>query len=218
MRRSTSWIVLILWLGSVSQGVAQDAPADYPQWRGRDREGSASAFATPKSWPERLTRHWKVEVGEGYATPIVVGDRVYMLARRGGREVLTALDAESAKVIWETGYPAPHKIAAGAAAHGQGPKATPLFHEFFALDVGTGKVLWLGPPREAENTAVAKAGDLLFLLNDDGELVVARSNPARLDVIRRYMVADSATWAQPAISGRRLFIKDVSALALWTLD
>jgi len=31
------------------------------------------------------------------------------------------------------------------------------------------------------------------------------------------MVADSATWAQPAISGDRLFIKDVNTLALWTV-
>ena len=38
------------------------------------------------------------------------------------------------------------------------------------------------------------------------------------DVIRRYTVAQSATWTQPTISGNRLYIKDVSTLALWTLD
>ena len=36
--------------------------------------------------------------------------------------------------------------------------------------------------------------------------------------MRRYRVADSATWAQPAVSGNRLFVKDVESLALWTLD
>jgi hypothetical protein len=34
----------------------------------------------------------------------------------------------------------------------------------------------------------------------------------------RYEVATSATWAQPAISGPRFFIKDVTSIALWTLD
>ena len=29
-------------------------------------------------------------------------------------------------------------------------------------------------------------------------------------------VADSATWAQPTISGNRVFVKDVTSLALWT--
>jgi outer membrane protein assembly factor BamB len=90
--------------------------------------------------------------------------------------------------------------------------------QLFALNARTGKVLWLGPPREATNSAVVKAGDILFFLNDDGELIVARSNPEKLDVIRRYTVAESATWAQPTISGRRLFVKDLSALALWTVD
>ena len=36
--------------------------------------------------------------------------------------------------------------------------------------------------------------------------------------LRRYTVADSVTWAQPAISGNRFFVKDVSSLALWTMD
>jgi outer membrane protein assembly factor BamB len=89
--------------------------------------------------------------------------------------------------------------------------------QFFALDARTGKVLWLGQPREATNTAVVKAGDLLFLLNDDAELIVARSSLKGFEPVKRYTVADSATWAQPAISGNRIFVKDVSSLALWTL-
>ena len=28
----------------------------------------------------------------------------------------------------------------------------------------------------------------------------------------------SSTWAQPAIAGDRFYVKDVSTLALWTLD
>ena len=56
-----------------SIALCQNLPTDYPQWRGKARDGSASAFSKPKSWPEKLTRRWKIEVGEGYATPIVVG-------------------------------------------------------------------------------------------------------------------------------------------------
>jgi outer membrane protein assembly factor BamB len=90
--------------------------------------------------------------------------------------------------------------------------------QFFALDAGSGKVLWLGPPRQATNTAVVKAGDLLFLLNDDGELIVAKSSRAAFEPLKRYTVADSATWAQPAISGNRVFVKDVSSLTSWTVN
>lgn len=90
--------------------------------------------------------------------------------------------------------------------------------QFFALDAQTGKTLWLGQPREATNTAVVKAGGLLFLLNDDAEFIVARASRNGFEPIVRYTVADSATWAQPAISGNRIFVKDVTSLTLWTID
>ena len=90
--------------------------------------------------------------------------------------------------------------------------------QFFALDAKTGKVLWLGKPREAANTAVVKAGDLLFFLNDNADLIVARASRTAFEPLKRYSVAGSATWAQPAISGNRVFVKDVSSLALWTLN
>ena len=34
----------------------------------------------------------------------------------------------------------------------------------------------------------------------------------------RYEVANSQTWAQPALSTNRLFVKDVASLTLWTFD
>jgi len=86
--------------------------------------------------------------------------------------------------------------------------------QFFALDVKTGKTLWLGEAREATNVAITKAGGLLFLLNDSGELIVARSSRTKFEPLKRYTVADSATWAQPTISGNRVFVKDAFSLAL----
>lgn len=71
--------------------------------------------------------------------------------------------------------------------------------------------------REATNTAILKSGDLLLLLNDDAELLVARANPKGFELVKRYTVAKSATWARPTISGNRIFIKDASSLTLWTI-
>jgi len=90
--------------------------------------------------------------------------------------------------------------------------------QFFALDAKTGKTLWTGAPRQGSNAAVLHAGDVLFLLKDNGELVVARANAARFDPLQTYTVAESATWAQPTVSGNRLFVKDVSSLTLWSLN
>jgi hypothetical protein len=90
--------------------------------------------------------------------------------------------------------------------------------QMFALDPATGKVLWTGSPREATNSALVKAGDLLVMLHDDGQLVVARPSRTGLDRLRTYTVADSATWAQPTLSGNGILVKDVSTLTRWTLQ
>jgi outer membrane protein assembly factor BamB len=90
--------------------------------------------------------------------------------------------------------------------------------EYFALDLDTGKVLWKSEPRQAENAAIVRAGDIIFSLEHDGELVVLRHNRAKFEPLKRYKVAATETWAQPTISGNRLFVKDVSSLTLWTLN
>ena len=75
------------------------------------------------------------------------------------------------------------------------------------------------PLGRGHNAAIMKSGDLLFVLEDDGELVVGSgANPAGFSPTRRYKVAEQATWAAPAISGNRVFVKDLTTLALWTLN
>ena len=90
--------------------------------------------------------------------------------------------------------------------------------QYFALDLNTGRALWLSELRQAENTAIVRAGKTIFSLEDDAELVIIRSSRTGFEPLERYKVATSETWAQPAISGNRVFIKDVSSLTLWTLD
>ena len=90
--------------------------------------------------------------------------------------------------------------------------------QFFALDARTGKTVWKSAPRQATNAAISRAGDLLFILKEDAELLIARSGAAGLETVKTYAVADSATWSAPAVSGRRLFVKDVASLTLWTMD
>ena len=384
---------------------------DWPQWRGPARDGAIAAFIEPASWPAALTKRWQVDVGSGYATPLIVGDRVYAFSREGEDEVLRALDAATGKQIWRASYAAAFAMNPATRQHGPGPKSTPtyadgrlftlsmtgvvlafdardgrmlwqaaapvvqpqyhtamspvvdgssvvahiggqdqgaltafdvatgkvrwqwtgdgpaygspvvttiggvrqvvtftqqnfvgvsaadgsllwrrpyttgatttsqtpVFHkdlviesgrgngitafrpvvangtwttpnvwhtdevsvhlsdvvavdgviyglshlnrgQYFALDLDSGKVLWKGEPRRAEHAAIARAGRTLFSLEDDGELVVMRASRTGLEQVTSYEVATSATWAQPAISRNRIFVRDVSTLALWTLE
>jgi len=90
--------------------------------------------------------------------------------------------------------------------------------QYFALDLESGKVLWTSDPRQADHAAITRAGNTIFSLEQDGELVVIRSSRTAFEPLARYEVAKSETWAQPVISGNRLFVKDVSTLTLWTLN
>jgi outer membrane protein assembly factor BamB len=396
---------------AVASLAAQNQSADFPQWRGANRDGLVATAGMPQSWPERLTRKWKIDVGLGYASPVVIGNRVFIFARRGDNEVLAALDADTGKQIWESHYAVTFNLNPAAARHEKGPKSTPtfaggklftlgmtnvvtafdaatgkqvwqkppssaqplyhtamsplvdrglvivhvgghnngtlnaydvntgavkwhwdgdgpsygspiavdvdgtrqivvftqenlvgvsaadgallwkrpfstsftqnaitpvLYHDtvivsglekpvtafrivkknggwetqnvwenagvamymanavvindtlvglshknsgqFFGLDARTGKTVWTSAPRQATNAAILRAGDLLFVLKDDADLIVTRVGPRGFEPVRTYTVADSATWALPAISGNRLFVKDVASLALWTAN
>ena len=91
--------------------------------------------------------------------------------------------------------------------------------QYFSVDAKTGKTLWSSEPRQAGNAAVVRAaGDVVLSLEDDGELVVFRSGGAGFEQVKKYTVADSETWTQPTIIGNRVFVHDVSTLALWTLN
>ena len=153
--------------------------------------------------------------------PIPYNDTIIVSATMAGVMAIRPTSRNGtwvAEKVWETRDAEmyiSHPVVVGDTLFGFSPRAG---GQLFALDSRDGRVLWLGPPRQAANVAIAKAGTLLFLLKDDGELIVARANPAAFEPLKRYTVAESATWAQPTISGRRIFIKDVSTLTLWTLD
>ena len=147
--RAGSTLVFMVFTIGVPVAVAQD----WPQWRGPNRDGAVQSFDLPSVWPEGLTEQWTVEVGLGYATPVIVGERVYMYTRQDGDEVMLAMDLDTGDVLWRSGYPAPFEMTPAAARHGEGPKSTPTFSDgrLFTLgmsgivtawDAETGRQLW----------------------------------------------------------------------------
>jgi len=90
--------------------------------------------------------------------------------------------------------------------------------QFFCLDGASGKTLWTSDGRIAENAAVVAAGNTLLALTSHGELLVLRADPRRFQPLARYQVADTPTWAHPAIVGNKIYVKDRTSLALWTIE
>jgi outer membrane protein assembly factor BamB len=388
---------------------------DWTQWRGQKRDGVAVSFTAPKVWPDKLKTVWKVPVGIGHSSPVVVGRKVYLHSRQDENEVASCLDLDTGKLLWHDSYPTPYIMNPAAVSHGKGPKSTPVVYndklytfgisgilscydtatgklkwrkefskqfkatsplfgaatspivhnglvivhvgghdsgaltafdaetgdvkwswtgdgpgyaspmifesggisqivtqtqksiagfsaatgellwrisfeteyvqnivtpvvykqtlivsgldkgtmairvikrgakweteqvwmnaevsmymnspvasgdflfglshkrkgQFFCLDARTGQTVWTSNGREGDNAAIVAAGQFMFLLTDNAELIVQRRDAKQFEALRKYSVADSPTWAHPVIIGNRILIKDASSLALLSLD
>jgi outer membrane protein assembly factor BamB len=99
LRRSTVIIMMMLVLTGMELQ-AQDA-----QWRGPDRDGKYPDTGLLKSWPDGGPELlMKIEgLGNGYSSPVVVEEMIYISGRRDSLDVLTKLDMEG-NILWETAY------------------------------------------------------------------------------------------------------------------
>jgi len=123
----------------------------WPQWLGPDR-GAAADFDVPQTWPEQLTQKWKVDVGQGCSTPVLVEDKLYVFVRRDAEEAVLCLNPENGETIWEDTYDATE--VSGPASRGfSGPRSSPAVAEgkvvtfgvggmLSCLQADTGQVLW----------------------------------------------------------------------------
>ena len=75
---------------------------DWPQWRGPARTGLSRETGLLKEWPRGGPKLlWELkDVGGGYSTPAIVGDRVYLMADRKGEEFVIALAVKDGAKIW----------------------------------------------------------------------------------------------------------------------
>jgi outer membrane protein assembly factor BamB len=128
--------------------------ADWPQWRGPNRDGNVKSAFVPDTWPKALKEEWKITVGVGHASPVEANGRIYVFARQGEDEVLLCLDSVTGKEIWRSApQPTSYEMHPAAVGHGKGPKSTPVVNNgtvytfgiagvLSAFDAGTGKLKW----------------------------------------------------------------------------
>ena len=128
------------------------APAqNWSQWLGENRDGKAG-FTPPKTWPKELAEKWKVTVGDGVATPSLVGDKLYVFSRQDGGEILRCLDAVTGEELWKSEKQ--DVLPANGPAQGfSGPRSSPTVADgkvvtlglrgaVTCYDAATGKQLW----------------------------------------------------------------------------
>ncbi len=121
---------------------------DWPQLLGPSRNG-VSTEAAPNAIDSGPV--WKMSVGEGFAQPVVSGNRLILFHRKDSREIVQALDAATGKPIWAFDYPTAYRDDFG---FDEGPRAAPAVFggrvftfgaegKLHALDFATGRMLWV---------------------------------------------------------------------------
>jgi len=125
MRRSL--VILVAWTSFLPA-------ADWSQWRGPNRAAVVADFTAPATWPKELHKAWSTPVGEGVATPALVGGKLYAFGYQDGKEVIRCLNAADGKEIWKNEYAA--KPASGPASIFPAARSSPA--------VAEGKVVTLG--------------------------------------------------------------------------
>ena len=166
-------LVAALISGSALLNATADTDADkyWPQWRGPHATGVSKTADPPLEWSESKNVRWKIEIpGRGSGTPVIWGDKVFVLsavpavengaAQHGpvGKErvahkfVVMAIDRKTGKVAWERSARehTPHEGAhqqwgtyASSSAFTDGERVYAFFDSFglYAYDMN-GKLLW----------------------------------------------------------------------------
>jgi outer membrane protein assembly factor BamB len=145
------WLLVVAGVVGVLGGAA--GAADWPQWRGPQRDGTSRETGLLEEWPREGPRLlWqRKDVGEGYATPAVVGDRIYLLGNKGmADEFVQALSVRDGRQVWATRL---GRVGPNMAMQFPGARSTPtvdgelLFAlssdgELACLETAGGKVRW----------------------------------------------------------------------------
>lgn len=139
------FLVLAVWGGP--SGVEG---ADWPQFLGPGRDGRTTETIAAKLPADGPRRVWTASVGEGFSSPVVSGDRVFLFHRQGEEEVLACYRAGDGTVLWRSAAPATYRDDFGFEA---GPRSTPTVvsnrvvtfgadGRLAAVAVDSGKTVW----------------------------------------------------------------------------
>ena len=178
-----AFVLLPLTAGTVAP------EAEWPQWRGPQRNGLSGETGLLKQWPEKgPATVWSIaNLGEGYGSVAIRGDRVYVQGTSGAageaKSTVFCLNRADGKTIWS--------VAFGARVEqdkGNGPRGTPT------LD-----------------------GDRLYVLTENGDLACLREKDgSRIwgkNILKEYS-ASNPRWLiseSPLIDGEKLVVSPGSS-------
>ena len=85
-----------------------------------------------------------------------------------------------------------------------------------ALDAKTGAVRWITEGRDGDHSSIVLTPSHVVYLTNGGELIVAQRATQKLEIERRYDVADAVTWSMPVLLGGDMLVRDATGVSRLT--
>ena len=150
-------LIMSFWIFILVTGRAHD----WPNWNGPHHDGISRETGFADAWPEDgMPVKWTREIGAGFSSMSVVGDRLFTMGHRledktgdaksgDGVETVWCLYPQTGDVLWKHEYPG--KLLPNL--HEGGPCSTPTVDgdfvytvgkegQLFCLNLADGKVVW----------------------------------------------------------------------------
>jgi outer membrane protein assembly factor BamB len=173
----------LLSIGAVVLLTSTPSAQDWSQWRGPTRDGTLPGAVLPATWPTTTKSAWRVEIGEGYSSPVVAGSRVVVHGRRDPEELVTAVDLQTGRVLWQQKYQAPFAKNQYAVRMAKGPNSTPLVAGDLVYTLGVtgvlsawrladGTLAWRKDYSASVDTSKLFCGTAMSPIIDNGALII----------------------------------------------
>ncbi len=188
-----------------SAPAATEKPAEWPGFRGRDRDSIVRGVQIKTDWAASPpVQMWRRQIGPGWSSFAVSGDLLYTQEQRGEDEIVACYKVSTGEPVWR------HKDAVRfwESNAGAGPRATPTLNGnrvysfgatgvLNALDASNGKVVWT---RNVATDTSRKVPDWGFasspLVVNDVVIVAAAGTLAGYDI-----TTGKPRWQGPSYGG-----------------
>lgn len=170
-------------------------------------KGTALVGLDVKDGREQWRSPWKTNYDVNAATPLVVGDKIFISSGYGSGCALVEIVSGKAVEKWRNKSLKAHinsPVFSKGFVYGiddQASARAPLV----CLDFATGQVKWT---QRGLGGALVAADGKLIVLSEAGELIIADDSPSGFRALARAQVLPKRCWVQPTFANGRVFCRN----------